>query len=220
MITASLTIGAQHSSVLVPPGEGDLSSGHHCTGRYTGVWSLLRHSPMAEGDLTRAHLPHRDKYLDLHWSEDTNDRTRDYLQGRIEGLDGQYEGMTQLQKYREMSQDFTSDYELHCGCSLVINTVSTHSAWALLNFGGAPMVLLGAYDPQLKAAYLVWSMGNDLEERLRDAYPLKYLLYRFPLVANRAVFIPTQAICAHWWRYTKTADPLFAFNALELKLFR
>lgn len=217
MITVSLTVGAQHSSVLVPPGsEGalHLDSGHHCSGRYTGVWSLS-----ATDGPTRAHIPHRDKYLDLYWSDYTQPYS-EYLQHRLEVLDGQYEGLTQLQKYREVLSDYHAQYQLHPDSSLVINTVSTHSAWSILNSGLTPMVMLGAYDPQLKSSHLVWSTEPDLEDQIRGAYPLKYLLYRFPPVVNRAIFIPTQAICAHWWRYTKTSDPLFAFNALELKLFR
>ena len=220
MISGFVTIGAVHSSPFSLPPEGKLVEGNHCIGRYTGSWALQFDEASVE--TRQILLPHRDKQVTALWDSDSLPQV-DYLTSRLETLDAAYEGETQLFKYNELLRDLVASWgPTTSPVAGVLNTVSTHSSFSLLSVS-QPMDLVGVFDPQLGSAYLAWSTcppGFDLAASIRRTYPLKYLFYRFPKVCNRAIFIPTQAICAHWWKYMKGENPLFAFNALELKLFK
>lgn len=220
MIVGSLAIGAAHASNFhLPLGLGTQTQGSHCVGRYTGLWSIAQNDKVEKRTLF---LPHRDKELDVHYLG-SNPFALEALMAGLESLDASYEGETQLYKYNQLLLSLRTRFpEEDDLFSVTLNTASNHSSLSFLS-QGEPIELIGVLDPQLESAYLVWGSGlegTNLVTLTRQAYPLKYLVYRFPTILNRSVFVPTQAICAHWWKYMKGENPLFAFNALELKLFK
>jgi len=96
--------------------------------------------------------------------------------------------------------------------ALVNVSTSTHGSIALV---GEQVRYYGLYDQQSDTSYLLWGAESDLHT-LQRMYPLRYLVYRFPPM--RVVFLPGEVICSKWWRWTRNASLLNAFNALEMRL--
>jgi len=96
--------------------------------------------------------------------------------------------------------------------ALLNTSTSTHGSIALI---GSQTSYYGLYDQQSDTSYLLWGTPEDLR-MLQVQAPLRFLVYRFPSMP--VVFLPGEAICSKWWRWTKSSTLLHAFNALEMRL--
>lgn len=203
----ALTLGAQQAPAFTVAFLGSTLSGEHCAGRYNGRYELGVSASLR----TEVAIPSRDKHIDV-WSEGSS-VARDFFTRQLAQLDSQYPGATWRTKLLEVQAGADPDHVI------VLNTTSTHSTFSLIA-GTRPLYVLGVYDPNLKTSHLVWS-SIPIERQLRQHFPLSFYYYRFPVLVGGVVFIPTQVVCSHWYRYCKSSnDLLFAFNALEVKLFR
>ena len=98
-------------------------------------------------------------------------------------------------------------------------STSTHGSLALVT-NQIPIYVYGLYDTQLGGSYLVWADSPQVVTDILCVQPLRYLIYRFPLLESSVLFLPSEAICSKWWRWFKThRSVLHAFNALERRLF-
>ena len=187
MLFGTLTLSAnQAPQFALPLGGIPTARGHHVSGRYSGSWET------AENAYNKfLYLPHRDKEISIDWSNDAGTWAgHDYDMASVfkdlSELDAQYEGLTQLEKYRRLL-----DAHKDLCCAMVLNTRSAHGSFALLSFGSRTLNVIGVYDPQLGASHLVWSAEETspdaLVRRCREVYPLRFLFYRFPVVLGDAV---------------------------------
>lgn len=113
------------------------------------------------------------------------------------------------------SADYQSKLEaMQLAVQGVILNKGQHSSVALLgNF-----FCYGLFDTQLRSAYYFFTDDDSDLSRVLGSDPLRYLVYRFPLLKT-ACFIQSEAVCSKWWRWMKTHNSvLHAFNALEHKL--
>lgn len=100
---------------------------------------------------------------------------------------------------------------------LVNHNTSTHSSMAFAT--RSPIYFYGVHDQQADHSYLVWSSEEDVLNRITAHEPMRYLIYRFPVLENGYLFLPFEAVCAKWWRWSRSGTGLLAFNALERRLF-
>jgi hypothetical protein len=209
MFSFVLTLDALQAPIFSLEQFGDpdlpLRSGAHFSGRYRGRYSIR--SSIYEQELP---IPSRDKHLTLYSNQEESLPRYAELFG---SLDSSYPGDTWLQKLAKVRTYSSPDNYL------VVNTEGTHGHFSILA-NDCPLELIGVHDPQLKTTHLLLADGADAANYVRSVYPLRFFLYRFPPIVNRVVFLQTQTVSSHWWRYIKGGDLLFAFNALEMKLFR
>lgn len=208
MFSFTLTLDALQAPIFSLEQFGNqelaLRTGAHFSGRYRGRYAIRSDGPEAE-----LPIPSRDKHLTLYSNQDS---MLSYYASVFGSLDSMYPGDTWLQKLDRVRSDEPGHYA-------VVNTEGTHGHFSILS-SDYPLELLGVHDPQLKTTHLMLTDSNTAANYVRSVYPLRFFLYRFPPIVNRAVFIQTQTVSSHWWRYIKGDDLLFAFNALEMKLFR
>lgn len=182
-------------------------NGAHTQSRYSGHYELATSTSAERAVL----LPSRGKEVQIYLEGQEN--TADYWHDVMETIDSSPVGDTWLQKvehYRKACADAAG--------ALMVNVTSAHGNITLISHT-SPIYMAAVFDQQLNTVNLVWGM-TDVVSLLRSAFPMRYCFYRFPEIVNTSVFIPVQIVCAHWWRYRKSADVLFALNALELKLFK
>lgn len=180
-------------------------SGSHVGSKSRGIWVVD-----SSFDSQIVNLPARDKQVQL-WS---NTGIFEFA-NLISSLDSSYLGLSYKEKLNGVRSNLTTEFQ---GTVNNINS-STHGSLALLcNLN--PIYLYGLHDTQLDSSYLMWSTNQDFVYSLMEAQPLRYLLYRFPVLENNAIFIQSEAICSKWWGWLKThKSHLHAFNALEKRLF-
>lgn len=177
-------------------------SGNLVGSRDKGNWVLdSRVSPLT------VNLPARDKQVDV-WATSNQEAFRI----AVANLDASYGDAPYADKLHRIPVDGAF-------AGAVINTnVSTHGSLGIKVVDSA-LFVYGLTDTQLKTSYLVWSSVDDIH-RILSCMPLRFLLYRFPVMHTGAVFIQGEAICSKWWRWLKThQQTLHAFNALEMKLY-
>lgn len=202
----SLTLSAQQSPNFSVACLGEIKQGEHCSGRYSGKYEL----GVEDANYAEVSIPSRDKHTDI-WAMGSTGALSVFAD-KLATLDSNCVALTWRQKLADVQRTLDPAH------AFVLDTTSTHSTFALVA-GDIEMHLVGVHDPVLKTSHLVWST-QPVDRLLRQQYPLRLLYYRFPVISNSVVFIPTQIVCAHWWRYCKHSELLFAFNALEAKLFR
>jgi len=209
----SLVLCAQQApSFSLAPVCPNLVRGDHYIGRYIGGYELdvegLNHQEVS--------IPSRDKHLDLYLSSSADDSIKSleaHYPNRLATLDSEYVGESWLSKLERIRRREGVPH------ALLVASTSKHGSFSLISHGD-PIYVWGVVDPQLDSLHLVWSTDADLIHKLRAAFPLQLYFYRFPVVQDRAVFIPVQIACANMYQYCKNNNTLFAFNALELKIFR
>lgn len=180
----------------------DTVSGSHVPNRTQGSW--IRTTTAVEEHI---HIPSRDKDLSV-----CSDTAVPYISERLKTLDSEDRELTQLQKYRKLVQEHP---DLKPSWAF-INSTGTHCSWSVLAFA-TPIYVLGLLDST--GAQIMFSV-QDYSDHIRAQYPRRFWLYRFPVLQDKALFFPTQAMCSRWWKWSKSlGDPLRCFNALESSLF-
>lgn len=200
---ASITLGAQQAPVFSINHISPSISGEHWSGRYSGKYELSCPENTAYDEV---HIPSRDKHLEIF----QEGIFYDYA-SMLSTLDSSFTGDTWYSKLERIRANESN--------TAIVNTKGTHGSLSILTTD-IDVLVLGLYDPQLRTSHLLLSTVKDIEYKIRQLFPLRFYFYRFPVLSNNSLFIPTQSICSHWFRYCKSNDYLFAFNALEQKLFR
>lgn len=152
------------------------------------------------------HLPARDKSVEVYTKSST-------LLEPLKSLDSM-EGPN----YRSKLRDVLSQLDHLDNATILNHNTSTHSSIALI--ANAGLYLYGVYDTHLDQSHLLWCTDPAVRRALSAAAPLRYLVYRFPVLVEDCLFIQIETICAKWWRWTANERPdLQAFTALERRLF-
>jgi hypothetical protein len=201
MIAGSLSLGGKQTPIQLPV---TTQATNQISGRLAhtrGHWLLASDRPYET-----ISIPSRDKQVELF-----GDLT--VLRAHIETLDST-EGPNYLSKLTELMESHTTDGFL--GALVNVNT-STHSSMAFV--ARRPIHFYGLYDTQLDHAYIVWSTDPTVLQQVVQPNPLRFLVYRFPVLHNSCMFLAFEAVCAKWWRWTRNGVDLLAFNALERRLF-
>ena len=201
MISGYMALGGGHEFVF------SHFTQHHGdgVGPSRGRWAMD-----TELGSTTLSIPSRDKQVQLFYSTDPG--TFASLMSTIDSEEGKNYRTKLKAVLAELSPDFLG----------AVNNVSTttHRSLAILT-NVTPVHFYGLFDLKLKGAYLTWSDDPLILQRLLQDEPLRFLLYRFPVLQHDAVFLPQERICALWWTWIKRSEfsALQPFNALERRLF-
>lgn len=150
-------------------------------------------------------IPSRDKRVEVFASSPL-------LAADLETIDSDH-GPNYRTKLLQVMDGLPSDL-----MGVVLNeSTSTHSSIALV--AGSDLHLYGLYDTQRQQAHLLWTTDPQVMLELLARSPLRYLVYRFPILFQNCVFLQIETICSKWYRWTKSGQALQAFNALEQRLY-
>ena len=214
MITALVCIASNQPQSFVIPTQGShYYAGRHSNGRSAGGYVLTFEDAHAEKLL----LPSRNKVMDV--VSDVDGANHDSIYAQLRTLDADYTGETQTSKYKHVMESVSGE-----GLTFINTEDGTHGSFGILAYG-VPMFIIGIHDPSTLATHLIFSTleYDQITESIQQAYPNRYLVYRFRLLHNRALFVHTEALLSRWWKHMKprngVSSPLFAFNALERNLF-
>ncbi|QRE00078.1 hypothetical protein [Burkholderia phage BCSR5] len=189
-------------------------SGAHFQSRFTGFWYTYS---TYEAEVMS--LPQRDKLLRIDYM--TEEPLYKSLSQKLSQIDSQYEGSRHLNKLHRLQEEL--DAEDCTNYAVMINNASSHGYFAFLS-RQIPIYLYGMVSTVNGSVQLLWSTEDDVVDRVRSLHPLRYVFFRFPPIIDRPVFLPTQAVCSHWWRWTSSFQSelsmLRAFNALDVRLFK
>jgi hypothetical protein len=189
----------------------DSEHGQHVPSRYNGFW-WLQHAGAIQHTF---YVPSRDKRIHLTCLSDEQTLPTE-LESMLTTLDSDYEGINQLSKYKRV-YDKLLERSHRSPFVAVLNNEGTHGSWGFLTHE-VPLYFYGVEDENM--VQLLWST-EDLATRIRHANPIRYKLYRLPVLQDGPLFISTQAVCSKWWRWSQQfpEDQLRQFNALEVMLF-
>jgi len=155
-------------------------------------------------------IPSRDKQVQLFYSSSIES-----FAGSMASIDSE-QGKNYREKLRSVLECLDS------GFVGAVNNISlaAHRSLAILT-NQCPVHFYGLYDVQQRGAYLFWTTEPLVVQRVMDQNPLRFLLYRFPVLFEDVVFLPQERICALWWTWIKRSEfsALQPFNALERRLF-
>jgi hypothetical protein len=172
------------------------------SGNHTGTRTRGQFVISTEHQAVTVNIPSRDKSVAM-WAPEY---ALTALQSRIAVLDSE-PGPNYRAKLLTLLQDMPADFS----AVLSNESTSTHGSLALLG----SLTYYGLHDSHTDTSYLFWGTPEDLLY-IQHTNPLRYLLYRFPQMPG--VFLPGEVICSKWWRWTRNASLLQAFNALEMRL--
>lgn len=210
MITGSFVLQSSKPVQRLHLLNSDCEHGQHIPSRYNGFW-WLQHADLQQHTV---YVPSRDKRVNITYGSHDQDFRED-LEQSLMTLDSEYEGLNQLSKYKRV-------YDKLLGVRrqpfvAVLNNEGTHGSWGFLTYQ-VPLYFYGVDDGDM--VQLLWST-EDLAVKIRHANPIRYKLYRMPVLVDGPMFISTQAACSKWWRWSQqfVGDRLRQFNALEVMLF-
>ena len=208
MLIGSLVLSSKGNPTKLFCFTEETTTGNHVPGRQNGKWWMTH--DMLDKEI---YLPQRDKGIHVSFDE-TN--LIDELEFRLSSLDSILAGQNQISKYNVLYRHMTDKSNRFL---VVMNNVGTHGSWGFLS-KGEPLYLYGIYNDN--EVQLIWTTDNLLIDSIRSMYPLKFSIYRFPVILDMPLFISTQAISSKWWRWSSSSktDPLLCFNALELMIFK
>jgi hypothetical protein len=139
----------------------------------------------------------------------------------IAQIDSSYEGLNYRAKLNTVLETVNGNRMFGASfLGAVLNlSVSTHASIALLS-SVTPIYVWGLHDQQLESSYLVWSTDERHLLEMLAAEPLRFLVYRFPILKDASMFIQLETVCAKWYRWNQNhKSVLHAFNALEWRLY-
>lgn len=200
MILGTLVLGGTQRAQLLPiPRNEDRGVDGGLGAVNCGLWYV-------ESDLPKhvIHIPSRSKSIDAFTPSQ-------HIVEALKVLDSS-EGpdyRTKLLQAMDRVDDPTS--------MIVNHNESTHSSLAIV--AGDPLYLYGLVDTQRDQQHLLWTSDPMVFASLRQTHPLRFQVYRFPVLTNSCVFLQVETVCAKWWRWMKNGTHLRAFNALEHRLF-
>lgn len=199
MISGYLALGGKHPPVTLTLPAGCAALDGNIGVRNRGVWYMT--SDLVERVIN---IPSRDKAVHVL----ATDRILDPVVAAIDSAEGPNYKTKLLQLTPELPEGFHA--------ALINRNVSTHSSFALVS--NTPVFVYGIYDQMLEQAYLFWSTDSNALVNAVAFDPLRFLLYRFPVLSG-CLFVQIETVCAKWWRWSKNNSELMAFNALERRLY-
>jgi hypothetical protein len=204
MLNGYLALGGAQLPAPLPCFEASVK-GNHIGSRNRGHWVFDTYFQK-----TVLNIPSRDKQVESFTSTDCS-----LFSERLSGLDSENEHLTYKGKLNlilpELSPNFIG----------IVNNISTstHGSLALV-CRDAGLHFYGLFDTELDYTYLMWTSEAGFLAEVLESKPLRYLVYRMPILTNNSVFLPGEIICSKWWRLTKNhSQVLYALNALERRLF-
>lgn len=200
MIAGSLALGGPQIPLALPLPPASLSVTGNIGARTRGQWAIV-----ADMESRVLNIPARDKQVQLI----TNSFHIESTVSQLDSMDGS--------NYKAKLQQLLSDAGPGFQAVIINHNVSTHSSFGIVT-AGSELYLWGLYDDQLGQAYLLWSSDMNEIVNVAASNPLRYLVYRFPVLQWDCLFIQIETICIRWWRWTKNGTTLRAFNALERRL--
>lgn len=160
---------------------------------------------------TTLSIPSRDKQVQLFYSCGL-----DQFAAKMAGLDAE-PGPNYKAKLGQVVEGLPSDF---VGVVNTLSTNSTHHSLAVMTVA-TKIHVYGLFDTQASTAYLFWSDDPRRIHQVIDQHPLRFLLYRFPILNYDAMFMHIEILCAQWrdWMRKSNFSALLPFNALERRLF-
>lgn len=218
LVYGSIVVHALNTTQPFPQLVGG-TEGQHAEGKFRGLW---HHRLVGDTHTeTEMALTQRNKYLKIATISPAGHlEANDQLTRVLPSLDSRFEdGTRHLYKLNMlMKETYTGRPYL-----AVINDVSRYGSISLLA-EAMSLKVLGVYDTVNTSVHLVWTNDRHFENDLRATAPTRYVLYRFPVLENRPLFIHTQYLCSRWYDWMKafrnTDGILRAFNVVETVLFR
>ena len=212
-ISGSLSLKATASvELLTLPSIKPVVDGFHLEGRLNGSWWLDYNIQNA----TEVLIPARQHRLSIISSSKD---MLDSLSQKFSILDTTALGSRHLHKLYLLMQELGNSKDYSC----VVNNKGSKGTFAILS-SGVPINMFLMFDTVSRSVQLVWST-KDLVNEIRETYGIRFYFYHFPTIINRPIFIHTQTLCAHWWRWSKgfgfsKSAELLTCNAAELYLYK
>lgn len=196
--------------------DAEISEGTHLAGVGAGGWTTWTHNTFSDDIL----IPARNKEQRF---TTTNEESKIPLATTLSSLDSQAAGAQYLHKLYLLMVETALLTPKETAYACAVNNTGGKGTFSLLS-NGVPINLYLVFDSEVDSIQLVWST-LDLETHIRNAYGIRYFFYRFPVIIDRPIFIHTQTICAHWWRWSRsfglTVDArLKVANAVEVYLYK
>jgi len=206
---------------VLPQLQGSLT-GTHSDAKHRGRW--YQHT--VDAQTKELAMPTRDKYLHISsiglqaWTV-----AEGFARG-LEDLDSQYEDTRFLFKLNKLMavvhQRVLENSAVVGPYVAVVNNTGMHGSFSLFSHE-RPLYVYGIYDAVNTSVQLVWTTSETFVRELRATNLTRYLIYRFPDVLDRPLFINTQVICRRWHDWMKSFKGgdanLRAFNVLETALY-
>ena len=172
--------------------------------RHSGAWCL--ETPIKNLELD---IPARDKSVKV-WG--FSDNRVQFLLNKLTNIDSELPGTSYRDKLGAQATGATA---------FILNVnKDTHGSFALLAGPESHIHVFGVLDTKLGSSYIMWDTETDRLRKLLNDDPLRFLIYRFPVINDSCIFVQAEAVCSRWWRWTRTNQShLQAFNALEHKLY-
>lgn len=147
----------------------------------------------------------------------------DALVRGLEELDSLWPGCRQLYKLGQLQAQLP-DLTAVVNIASVESEVEPVSGSFYLFAGSRPLYVNLIFDADDQSVRLTWSTF-DLKSTLVAHKYQRYILFPFPLLMNRSLFIHSQNICARWWNLRRKfpsdyLNVLRSANALEQILYK
>jgi len=122
-------------------------------------------------------------------------------------------------RYRDKLKALLPSMDLDFAGVVNNKTNSSHKSLAIIVSSDVELYLTGLFDTRMGCGYLVWADDPVVVSDVLAREPLRYYLYRFPVVSYDVLFFPIETLCSQWHRWIRGGNLLQAFNALERRLF-
>jgi len=199
MIAGTLALGGPQVPIALALEEAVVSVSGNIGARTRGLWTLI-----SDLESRTLNIPSRDKQVQLIANSF-------HIEQQVAQLDST-DGPNYRSKLRQLLSEVGAGFE-----ALIVNhNTSTHSSFGLIS--GPELYMWGLFDQQLEQSYLLFSSDVNALVYAIAENPMRYLVYRFPVIEHDCLFIQIETICAKWWRWTQNGSILKAFNALERRL--
>jgi len=204
MLNGYFSLGGPQLPIPLPVFKGTYK-GNHINARNRGQWAFD-----TKFENKSLNIPSRDKRVTIFASSELSE-----FGSLMEFLDSEYDHANYRGKLNLILPNLSSSF---VG---IVNNISnsTHGSLAVLT-NDTPLYFYGLHDVELEYTYLMWTASQEFFQSVLDAKPLRYLVYRMPVLQRGAVFLPGEILCSKWWRLNKNhPSTLYALNAIERRLF-
>jgi hypothetical protein len=184
---------------------------------YRGGYSLL----MPQAAEKEVVLPARGKFMSVYVTSDpvSAPGLANILANALPGLDARFDGARQLFKSHQLMLDIDS----HAPYIAVINNTKEHPYFNILVWESS-LHMIGVYDTVNRSVRLVFTTDPEFIEKVRTVDFARYVFHRFPVIANRPLFLHTQSLISRWYSWSKAFrgpdSVLRCFNVLECYILK
>lgn len=179
---------------------------------YRGSYSML----MPEAIEREVVIPARNKNMSVYVTAGpvASPSLATMLEKSLPELDARFDGARQLYKSSQLMSEIGNQVPYLA----VINNTKEHPYFNIL-VCGIDLHMIGVYDTVNRSVRLVFTTDPDFIEKVRSADYTRYVFHRFPVVADRPLFLHTQSLISRWYSWSKAFrgpdSILRCFNVLE-----